>query len=571
MTGPTASLAAVTSLTSGLAQTPLSRPVRPLFCSLRAPCALGRYPFASCEVFCCEVDPIFTTLLEDEDLMKSLFSIIQADGSLNCTLVGYFGRVVTHLMIRKSAQMFKYFETHPEVLDALVSHMDNASIAEIVLRVVGADEQTNLIVPATHLQWLAETHLVEQLISRLSVKHKPDLRKNAAQVLGAVIRSSASPIARKLTLPESLDALLDSVFCEPRSISVPALTVCIALIDPQRRMPENEYPVPAMEDDRAPNVTALEKISNVVKRLVDFLDDPEPISTQETPYGYLDPPVGFLRLKVIELLAVLMNSGFEPALQAVVDAGAFPRCLDLFLRYPFNNVLHRNVVALVSAAFDCGKPFVLDHIFLDSRIAEWLVSVPEMASVLRRPAASSEADDVEKQLDEPSSDCNEGEQKEDVAEANASLPLAQPLKAGYIGHITMMANHVVVVSKKAENIRNLLTLNAGWQRYQSETLDLRNDREDVTKWGCGRPSSGPHQGPGSDGDDQVRNPQPSPHVFFPALDFQGSAPPPICILHLSSLKFLSDCRSLSCCWWCKALQKHSRCSIKENILQSGIS
>lgn len=36
-----------------------------------------KYPFAACEVFCCEVEGIFNTLLENEDLLDQLFSIVQ--------------------------------------------------------------------------------------------------------------------------------------------------------------------------------------------------------------------------------------------------------------------------------------------------------------------------------------------------------------------------------------------------------------------------------------------------------------------------------------------------------------
>lgn len=36
-----------------------------------------KYPFAACEIFCCEVEGIFNTLLENEDLMDQLFTIVQ--------------------------------------------------------------------------------------------------------------------------------------------------------------------------------------------------------------------------------------------------------------------------------------------------------------------------------------------------------------------------------------------------------------------------------------------------------------------------------------------------------------
>ena len=39
-----------------------------------------KFPFAACEVFCCEVEGIFNTLLEDDDLLDSMFALLQVGG-----------------------------------------------------------------------------------------------------------------------------------------------------------------------------------------------------------------------------------------------------------------------------------------------------------------------------------------------------------------------------------------------------------------------------------------------------------------------------------------------------------
>jgi len=36
-----------------------------------------KYPFTACEIFCCEVEGIFNTLLENEDVLGQLFSLLQ--------------------------------------------------------------------------------------------------------------------------------------------------------------------------------------------------------------------------------------------------------------------------------------------------------------------------------------------------------------------------------------------------------------------------------------------------------------------------------------------------------------
>lgn len=39
-----------------------------------------KYPFTACEIFCCEVEGIFNTLLEHEDVLGRLFSILEVGG-----------------------------------------------------------------------------------------------------------------------------------------------------------------------------------------------------------------------------------------------------------------------------------------------------------------------------------------------------------------------------------------------------------------------------------------------------------------------------------------------------------
>jgi hypothetical protein len=48
-------------------------------------------------------------------------------------------------------------------------------------------------------------------------------------------------------------------------------------------------------------------------------------------------------LKAVETVAALVRVGNADADAALVAAGLVPRCLDLFLRFPFNTLLHHQV------------------------------------------------------------------------------------------------------------------------------------------------------------------------------------------------------------------------------------
>lgn len=71
---------------------------------------LGRYPFTACEVFCCEVEAVFNTLLDDAELLALLFSLLEQESPLSAKTAGYFGRLVGHLLLRKTSELMQYIQ-----------------------------------------------------------------------------------------------------------------------------------------------------------------------------------------------------------------------------------------------------------------------------------------------------------------------------------------------------------------------------------------------------------------------------------------------------------------------------
>lgn len=54
------------------------------------------------------------------------------------------------------------------------------------------------------------------------------------------------------------------------------------------------------------------------------------------------------------------------------------RSLELFLQFPFNNVLHRHVATLVTAV-DQGSPRLAEFLMQDCALLAWLVDTPTEA------------------------------------------------------------------------------------------------------------------------------------------------------------------------------------------------
>jgi hypothetical protein len=131
-------------------------------------------------VFCCEVEAVFNTLLEDEDLLRLLFSLLDHEPPLSCKAAGYFGRVVGQLLLRKTNEMMQHLSHNEEILEKLIRHVDTTSIADIIKRLVGADDHSSMIFSPMHTQWLADTPLVSMLLDRLGPQHSPHVQVGPA-------------------------------------------------------------------------------------------------------------------------------------------------------------------------------------------------------------------------------------------------------------------------------------------------------------------------------------------------------------------------------------------------------
>lgn len=436
---------------------------------------------------------MFNTLLEDEALLGLLFSLLDTEPPLSCKTAGYFGRVVGQLLLRKPNEMMQYLSNNDELLEKLVRHLDVTSIADVIKRLAGADEQSAMVFMPMHTQWLVETRLLDMLLERLGPEWSGDTVTNAADILTAIAHTQPSALSAKLMQPASIAALFRRALEPGGKALVPALEVCSALLEPRRVLGGDAYgpgsldgggggsnggasgsgggasPTAAAAAAARPRVEALSAMLVYLPQLVSFLATPaDATATQETPYGLLAPPLGRARLKVVELLAVLLHVGDEAVDGALIASNAMRLAMDLFAQYPFNNLLHHQVFYMLRGLLVRATPAMLTHTLGTCRLVSWLSSLPVMVDPTPRPGAP---------------------------------PPKGPLRAGYLGHVTRMANLLVEAAASKQAVADALASDESWQRFAVGELQRRNEVEDVSQWECGRPASTDMGEMGSDVDE----------------------------------------------------------------------
>jgi serine/threonine-protein phosphatase 6 regulatory subunit 3 len=461
----------------------------------------------ACEIFTCEIDAIFSTLLDDSgELFGLLFSLLDAPAPLNPVLAGYFSKVMCAVLGRRAMQALSLLQRRPRCLEALLRHVGSTSCAEVLHRLVGADDGPLAGHPDAQA-WLCASPLLGKLLDALGPDATPSTQANAADVLAAIARTAPSDLATSLAAPPSLGRLFSQgLLCGGsggrggRGLSH-ALEVALALMDP--RPPRTPEPPPgahmperregAAEPSRMAGA-ALPHFSSLVARLArPAADACSSADALPTAWGSLRPPLGMDRLKIVEFLAAMLRTGSPPVREAYIRLGVLGHSLELFAAYPFHTMLHAAVEAQVAHALNGSQLELARHACapspggaaLLSRVGGMHVTLPQAgpawALAPRLPGVGAPAETLPNGRPAPGPPTG-----------------PRPLRAGYMGYVVRIGNRIAELSAAPGYgwLADAVAADARWGAYVAGPLRACADAQAGGRWVCGRPSRG-----GSDGGD----------------------------------------------------------------------
>jgi len=170
-----------------------------------------------------------------------------------------------------------------------------------------------------------------------------------------------------------------------------------------------------------------------------------------------------------------------------------PVCLNLFADYPFNNLMHHHVAAMVVACASSASDEMLEHVFGACGVLEWLAGLPADVSL------------------PPNMGSNRG-----------GVP--SMLRAGYLGHVTQIASALESLAQESDGeamaggssgggegapseskVSQYVRESGTWQVWVEGTLRPRQDMENTARWECGRPAAQHTGAIDSDGEEFGRN------------------------------------------------------------------
>ncbi|THU44059.1 hypothetical protein C4D60_Mb02t03370 [Musa balbisiana] len=423
-----------------------------------------KFPFIACEIFTCDVDIILRALVEDVQLLDLLFSFLKPDHPHSTLLAGYFSKVVICLMMRKTGPLLNYVQGHREIIHQLVDLIGITSIMEVLIRLIGADENMQFSYMDT-MQCVEDTDVLEMIVDKFSSSDSPHVHANAAEILCAITRCAPPALSAKICSPSYVGRLFRHALedSRPKSVLVHSLSFCICLLDPKRLVASSYQAFRSQLTHGSLVIASHETVEGMLERLGDLLkllDVSSLESNLQTTYGKLQPPLGKHRLKIVEFISVLLTIGSEAAEKELTQLGAIKHVIDLFFEYPYNNFLHHHVENVVGSCLESKRTLLVEHILHDCDLAGKIIAAEKQSSL-----------------------------STDSTKATISAEGRLPPRIGNVGHMTRIANKLMQLANSKRIIQTHLQENSDWVDWHNHILLKRNSVENVHQWACGRPST----------------------------------------------------------------------------------
>ncbi|QDZ18692.1 SIT4 phosphatase-associated protein [Chloropicon primus] len=430
-----------------------------------------------CEIFCCEVEDIIGSLVSDEEgsaFLGYLFSFLDQEAPLESVLAGYYSRVMVSIYQRRPTEVSDFIQAHPDVLVKLVRHLYSYSVTEFVLRLINGDEQNALYQKEQGNEWLVNTSLLDYLVEKVTATGEGESKDslhhhvltNAVSCVVGVASTGPSAIAAMLQEEKVVQQLLRVISKDSAPPSLIAvMDILTAMLQPRPAKHSLSpdvmisyggfSPVAVEETVDQGMVDCAHLLLDKVAELCLMLKPVQGEDSFESSYGKIPSRLGMRRWKILDLISKVVNI-VEPerCVRIVQETNLIQTCFSLVYEMPFNSILHNVVQNIVFSLLVTENKEVIMAL-IDSCKIHHLLS-----------AAPAEIDSSMVELTKKS----------------------KPLRAGYFGLVTTIANQILSLSATDTQIEKKLEDDLQWTSWVVDVLVVQNKLEDPTSWECGRPS-----------------------------------------------------------------------------------
>eukprot|EP01112_Ceratiomyxa_fruticulosa_P021001 TRINITY_DN7305_c0_g1_i3.p1 TRINITY_DN7305_c0_g1~~TRINITY_DN7305_c0_g1_i3.p1 ORF type:complete len:721 (+),score=138.35 TRINITY_DN7305_c0_g1_i3:227-2389(+) len=393
-----------------------------------------KYPFIACEILCSDIWAITEAIFHDDTLLDVLYSFLDNAPPLDTLLASYTSRVAGVLLGRRTVECLAYLRRRDGVIPSFLMHLSNASIMELLLKIIGCEESPEGV---GTLEWLCSTDLIPILVQKMSKDNPVTVHENAGQTLVDILAVSAnisqSPLVAQLESPEHLNQLYHHILTPDNSSALlHGLTVIIELLKRHYKEHPDESSATPLSGLPALLTVSIPHFHSLHQLLKTNTLSNEETAVMYTTTGPLSPPLGFYRLKIIEFFLAIMRTRYDVIDSAIQSEAIVLTIVELFFKYPWNNFLHIATEQIVQTVLECQK----NDIKLDLLI---------QAGLLDRIIETN---------------------RQHLSEVN----LPGGARRGYMGFLTNISLAISAVSTGNPELEGAIEKHEGWREYVATSL-----------------------------------------------------------------------------------------------------
>lgn len=324
-------------------------------------------------------------LVESEDLLNQLMSILENTKTLNPLLACFFSKIVGSLLKQHPEETWNYLKNRENLISDIIRHMQTSGIADFIMRMVACSSE-NEQVRSEIINWMVDEELVEKLIDLLNNDENihSDVHTYAATALCELItilrqentEAARCPLLNRLTQTSTIEKVIAQMLVSPidSSVFVSCGSVLSTYMEKVQRA--NLYPwddsVPEFVSYYASAGPAVDVLSHHVPRLLKILHDPPSEPAILLSSGLLDPPLGKVRLHIVRLVSESIPQKMNSFFNAIKDTNLIETIISLFFKYDNNSFLsghvHQMVYDILEVDFD--DELIISHLLDDCQVIE---------------------------------------------------------------------------------------------------------------------------------------------------------------------------------------------------------
>ncbi|KAJ6635015.1 Serine/threonine-protein phosphatase 6 regulatory subunit 3-B [Pseudolycoriella hygida] len=442
-----------------------------------------KYSNIACELLTTNKSALSTLLIEHQNLLERLYAFLEQQPPLNPLLASFFSKTFG-MLISKNAeqdwfsyqyvclQVLEFIKTRDGFLQTIFNHFGTPAIMDLLFHIItnveGVDLKNNLF------GWLKQQNLIPRMIDLLGVDEDPEKHNNICEFICEIISNSRTfrrneieehgkirPVEDiSLALLQVLEdevttkSLLDIIISNTQreSCVVAGIRIVMKLLElensPKAIQPiENVLKVEKEYHDIYLS-SMLPIIAERIEEFHNLLINPPQKSDIRNTVELLSPPFGNTRLQICVMFAALLKEDNSIFTQAICNSEFFNTLLKLFKQYCWNNLLHTQVLNCVCAVFPILSPY--------ETITEDLpVSALQSHVVVNCKLVSKLIDCWMHNKNEEASTDRKGR------------------RLGYMGHLIVMLNNIVEISRNSTELDALLNSSMDAQEKTDYELALK--------------------------------------------------------------------------------------------------